>query len=441
MMGAVARGAYRGVMRAAAAAAAVAERVPGLPPGWQGIRERLGYLGDDARAMGAGGVAVWLHAASVGELVAVRPLLAGLRERYPERIYVVSTLTRSGLALAREMREVHVALLFPLDAPAAVRRVLEAFRLEAFLFTETEIWPTFLAAIAAAEVPAFMVSGRIGARSADRAAWLRPLYRDALAPVTCCMQTEEDARRVIALGADARRVVVTGSLKFDAPVTAPPPELAPVAAAVGGRRLIVGGSTHAGEDEALLAAWGALVATRPDLRLLLAPRHPERVAAVEALVRATGWRVVRYSALASGAEGSDALATPAVVLLDVVGPLAHCYGLGTVAFVGGSLVPAGGHNVLEPARAGLPVLVGPHTAHAADVVDRLVADGAALRVADGPALRDALGKLLDDTAQAAAIGGRGRAIVASGRGALERHLKIIAARLGSSRFARDGGRS
>jgi 3-deoxy-D-manno-octulosonic-acid transferase len=219
-----------------------------------------------------------------------------------------------------------------------------------------------------------------------------------------------------------------------------PPEHGPVATAVGGRRLIVGGSTHAGEDEALVAAWGTLVAARPDLRLLLAPRHPERVAAVEAAVQATGWRVVRYSALASGTAGADALATPAVVLLDVVGPLAHCYALGTIAFVGGSLVPAGGHNVLEPARAGLPVLVGPHTAHAADVVERVVAEGAALRVADGVALTAALRDLLDEPDRAAEMGRRGQALVASGRGALERHLKIIAARLGSRRFARDGGR-
>ena len=431
----LAMGAYRGVMTAATAAAGLASRLPGAPARWQALGARLGRLSDDERALASGAPAVWLHAASVGELNAARPLLRRLRERFAERLCVVSTLTRTGLELARQSPEAQLALLLPLDAPGTVRRLLAHFQLEAFLFTETEIWPTLLAELAARGVPTFMVSGRLGPGTMRHARWLRPLYRHALAGVDCCMQSEEDAQRILALGADPRRVQVAGSLKFDGAAADPPPDVLRLAAALGARRMIVAGSTHAGEDEMVLEAFRRVLAGRADLTLLLAPRHPERLAAVADLVRAAGFPLARYSELATLEEGQ----APAVILLDVVGPLAHCYALGVIAFVGGSLVPVGGHNVLEPARAGRPVLVGPHTEHAADTVERLVAGGAALRVGSAESLAWALAGLLDEPVRMADMGRRARALVEGGQGAVERHLKIIAARLSMTRFARAAG--
>src|SRR5262249_15263567 len=181
-----------------------------------------------------------------------------------------------------------------------------------------------------------------------------------------------------------------------------------------------------------------VAAGRGDVVLLLAPRHPERLAAVAERVRATGLPLVRYADVASAAD-PPSVPAPGVILLDVVGPLAHCYALGVVAFVGGSLVPAGGHNVLEPARAARPVLVGPHTANAADVVERVVRGGGGLRITTTDNLAWAFAALLDEPERAADMGRRARSLVESGQGAVERHLKVIAARLTVTRFARATG--
>ena len=438
MTGGVVGATYRGGMTAAATVARILARVPAAPRAWRRLDDRLGVLTTEERAIGMGAPALWVHAASVGELAAVRPLVTQLRTRFPGRACIVSTLTRTGLELARTMPEAHLARLLPLDAPTVVAATLREVRLEAFFFTETEIWPTWLLALAEHGVPTIMVSGRVSERTVARGRWLRPLYRAALAPVTCCMQTDADAGRIVALGAEPLRVHVTGSLKFDAAPAPPPAEVEHLRALLdgAGRRTIVAGSTHEGEEAAVLDAYDRVVRGHRDAVLLLAPRHPERLETVAALVTARKLPMLRYSALGAGdgvlPEG------PLVVLLDVVGPLAHCYGLGRIAFVGGSLVPVGGHNVLEPARLARPVIVGPHTANAREVVDRLLAGRGAIRVESTDALAWTLDHLLAHPDEATAMGQRAQALAQTGQGAVERHMKIIAARLVSASFARDG---
>jgi 3-deoxy-D-manno-octulosonic-acid transferase len=268
----------------------------------------------------------------------------------------------------------------------------------------------------------------VSPRTASWARWLRPLYAVALTGVVCCMQSAEDATRVIRLGADPALVDVTGSLKFESMPADPPESVRLFGAALGDRPLVVAGSTHAGEEDVLLDAFVRLAAGRPRLLLLLAPRHPERLEAVAALVRGRGLPLVSYRGLTAGAATLPA--APAVILLDVMGPLAHCYGFAVATFVGGSLVPRGGHNVIEPARAARPVLVGPYTETAADAVARIVAAGGGARVDSADAIVVALGPLLDDRAPARAMGQRARDAIAAGEGALARHLAVIETRLG-----------
>jgi len=419
---------YEGAMGLAAGSTAMAAALPGVPPGWRAAADRLGRLSPADRAALARGPVLWFHAASVGELRAVRPLIATLRSHRPGRVVLASTLTRTGLALARELPEVDATTLLPLDARAAVRALLDGVVLEAFCFTETEIWPTVLAEVAGRGAPAFMVSGRVSPRTAALARWLRSLYARALAPVECCMQTADDTTRVIGLGADPARVHVTGSLKFEHVASEVPDGVRALASRLGGRPALIAGSTHEGEESILLDVYARLAVDHPRLVLVLAPRHPERLERVGVLAGDRGASLVSYRELTTGTAALPDGA--AVVLLDVMGPLAHCYALGVAAFVGGTLVPIGGHNVLEPARAARPVLVGPHTATVEDVVARILAAGGGRRVRSGDDLVAALGAILDDPDAGREMGRRAREAIAVGEGALARHLAVIEARLG-----------
>jgi 3-deoxy-D-manno-octulosonic-acid transferase len=423
---------YAAIARATAAAAGAIARVSG-GRAWH-LRERLGGDGPAVRRCVGARPSVWLHAASVGELEGVRAILPLLRARCPEYAIVVSAMTATGVEVARGLAGVEAVMFFPLDAPAVVRRALDAVRPALFAFGETEIWPGFLAECRRRGIPCVMLSARMSARSARRYRLVRPLLRRALAEVTACAQSAEDADRLIEFGVSAARAQVTGNLKADAPVdegvrARARRVLAPVDG--GARRLLIGASTHDGEEAALCAAFFRIPGSA--FRLLLAPRHPERFLAVaRALDDAAGpW--VRFSDLETGVRR---YADEPVILLDTIGVLRTCFGMARIAFVGGTLVPVGGHNPLEPAADGCAVLFGPHVDHVREMAHALVEAGGARQVADAEDLARALQSLAADAAGMAAMGERAREFAATRRGAAARQVAILLAALGTAEGTR-----
>jgi 3-deoxy-D-manno-octulosonic-acid transferase len=390
------------------------------------LAERLGrYPPELAQGLG-GRPAIWLHAASVGELQGLRAILGPLRDRFPGHACVVSTLTATGRTLARDLPGVDGAFLFPWDARWIVRRALAMVGPDLFLFTETEIWPGFLSMCAARNIPCVLVSGRLSADSVRWYSWARPLMRRALARVTFCMQSEDDARRLTALGVDPERVNVSGNLKVEAPLDARVG--ARVAAVLGragvsDRALVIGASTHRGEEAALLQAFARLRARAGGMFLLLAPRHPERFAEVANLLDRDGGDWARFSELER--DGQTTARHARVILLDCMGILRSCFPFACLVFVGGTLAPVGGHNVLEPAAEGCAVVLGPHTEHVAEMVRLLVAAGGAHQVADAEDLGRVVAWLGADAEAARGTGARAAEVAAAQRGAVERHLRVI----------------
>ena len=385
------------------------------------LRERLG-LGHQEGSPGPCG---WIHAVSVGEAIAAAPLVEGLRRTWPALPLVVSTVTETG---ARVVRDRFAGLArhryFPLDFPGAARRVIASIQPAFFVCMETELWPNVLRGLAARGVPSMIANGRLSDRSFRRYRLVRGAMRRVLGDVTVfAMQSDEDARRVIALGAVPERVVVTGNLKHD-----PLPD--PAGAADLWHRLLglgadqpvwIAGSTHRGEDEAVLEAHGQARATRPDLVLVLAPRHPERVGEVMKLVAARGLTAIRRSEL-SGVHRPGA----PIIVLDTVGELAQLYSIADVVFVGGSLMAFGGHNMLEPALRGKPVLFGPHTFNFREAAAMLLNAGGAAVVHDAGELAAELQQLLADADLRGRRGAAAREAAASRHGAARTTLDLVA---------------
>lgn len=412
--------AYTSVLAAAVAAyapVALARRVS------RGVPLHLGArLGLRASRV-PGGRTAWIHAVSVGEAMAAVPLVEALHARHPEWPLVVSTVTETGASLVRaRLGGVATHRYFPLDFPGAVRRVIDALDPALLVCMETELWPNVLRELGRRGVPVMIANGRLSDRSFRRYARVRPLVRSMLAQVrVLAMQSDEHARRVLMLGAPPERVVVTGNLKHDAgPAGEGAAELwRRLLGLVPGRPAWIAGSTHRGEEEAVIAAHEAARARCPGLALVLAPRHPDRVAEVMALLRARGLPAVRRSALPGAGMGDR------VVVLDTVGELAALYSVADVVFVGGSLVDTGGHNLLEPARLGRPVLVGPYTSNFREIAGSLLEVGGAAVVRDGEELGARLAELLADAGRRAAMGEAGRRAAAARHGALSRTIELI----------------
>jgi 3-deoxy-D-manno-octulosonic-acid transferase len=386
------------------------------------LGQRLGRIGEGLPPEPRG----WIHAVSVGESAVAVPLVEGIRRRWPELSIVVSTITPTGARIVAERlagRAVH--RYFPVDLPGPVRRAVDAARPRFFIAIETELWPNFLRALAARRIPAMIANGRISDRSFRRYHRVRWLMRRVLADVSVfAMQSEEDARRIVALGAPPERVVVTGNLKSDLLPEASDDEAWRQRLGLGpGNRLWIAGSTHRGEEALALDAFVHAKARFPGLALLLAPRHPERAGEVEELIRARGLVAVRRSRLPQDA------ARGAIVILDTVGELAQLYALAEIVFVGGSLVPIGGHNMLEPAMRGKPVLFGPHTSNFREGAELLQMSGGGLVVKDGDELARELTRLLEDGDLASRMGRGAREAFVGRQGALSATLDLIARHL------------
>ena len=398
------------------------------------LRERLGRLPDSVVAALRGRRAVWVHAVSVGEVTAAAPLLRAIKARHPTLCLFVTTVTATGRQTVIErVPQADATAYFPLDFPRVVERVLRLIEPRAFLCVETELWPNFLFALARRGVPAFLVNARLTERSARRYAWARRLFQPALAGVFGFgAQTAADAERLAAIGADPGRIVITGNLKFDQGTEDADMPSAARRAGLGlgpEERLWVAGSTHPGEETHLVRAYLRLRQRDPRLVLLLAPRHLDRLDKVEAMVREEGAEPVRRTAPIGGRRSASAGpvsgATPRVILLDTLGELASLYAEAEVAFVGGTLAPVGGHNLLEPAARGKPVVFGPHTHKCEEIARTLLAVGAGVRVDSTKALVDHVGRLLADGALRARMGRQGLEMVARNRGAVERTLALL----------------
>lgn len=388
----------------------------------QRIAERL------ARdAPGPGPADVWLHAVSVGEVQAAQPLIRHLLGRETPLQVLVTTTTPTGAARLKELFGDSVAHRYtPYDLPEVVGRFLDRVRPRLAVVMETEIWPNTLAQCAARGIPAVLANARLSERSARGYARFPHLVRETLRRLDLiAAQGTTDASRFLALGADPARVQVTGSIKFDQRLPASLQDQSEAMRRIWGvgRPVWVAASTHEGEDEPILAAHRELRTHVPDALLVLVPRHPERFDRVAALVARERFPLTRRSA------GLPCTAETAIFLGDTMGELPVFLAAADVAFIGGSLVPTGGHNPLEAAAVGVPVVTGPHVFNFAAIVDLLVTEGAAAQVQDAGALAELVTRWLNDAALRARIGENGRRAIAQNRGALERLIGLIENRL------------
>ena len=382
-------------------------------------RERLGSL---PPALAAGTApTLWLHAVSVGEVLSAVPLVAAFRREHPDWRVVISTTTRTGRDMAEaRLREAAGIFYFPLDFACIVRRVLRHVQPTLVVVVETEIRPNPLRLCRARGVGVLLRSAPISDRSFPRYQRLGGLLALVLSHFDRIgAQSEDTAARLRALGAPPERVVVTGSLKFDVGADGAP-AVEVVARRLEGRPVLLAASTLRGEDEVVLEVLAHLRARVPDARLVIAPRHPERFDDVT--VAQAGLVVMRRTALTGSPE-----APFDVLVLDTIGELAALCAHATVVFVGGSLVPAGGHNILEPARYGRPIVVGPSMSNFAEIARLFLAAGALVQVTDASAAsRGEILALFDYSARRRAIGQAAEAVLARHRGAVARTLREIA---------------
>lgn len=393
---------------------------------YERIRQSAGFMPDSLMRKIEGRRAIWVHAASVGEIVATSPIVKDIKKKFPEAVVVVSVVTATGHAMAhRIIPEAEGIIFFPLDLPFLTRRILDIIKPITILLVETEIWPNFLRIAETEKIPVMMVNGRISDRSMKRYTMIRSFTKEMLASIQYfCMQSKLDAEYIEELGAARERITVTGNTKYDqtyAQVT--DEEKLKLQDEFGfGRNhpIIVAGSTHRGEEDAVLTAFNEILKAYPEARLLIAPREIMRGNDVKALAEKYGLRSICRSEMTGPVHEK----TP-VVVLDTIGELGRLYSLGDIIFVGGSLVRTGGHNILEPAAHGKPILVGPHMFNFKEIYALLSSREACLMVKDGKTLTDTMLMLCKNKELRETMGQNCLDIIYENRGATQRNTEEL----------------
>jgi 3-deoxy-D-manno-octulosonic-acid transferase len=373
--------------------------------------ERFGaYDAEKRAALAEAKDAIWIQAVSVGEVALCREFIPLVKSRFPGRTIVFSTITKTGNDLAKKLfAKDAVIIYFPLDYSFVVKKALALVKPNIYVMIETEIWPNFLNAVKRNAIPAILINGRISDRSFGKYKLAKPFLRNILKNIdSFCMQSRTDADRIREMGAEPDRVEVTSA------------DIRRELGLEDGDELIVAGSTHPGEEEAVVAAYQKLVKKFPKLKLLIAPRHIERTAEVEAVVRKYGFN----AALLSGLPCPLPLATcPSVFILDTIGRLSDFYSVAAIVFIGGSLIKHGGQNPIEPAIYEKPVIFGPHMFNFKNAAELFLAAGGAIRIKDGSGLIPALYNLLTDKKKQLEMGRIAKQVALDNRGATGQNLK------------------
>jgi len=391
----------------------------------EGFLQRMGFYPAAVRRSLSGHRPIWIHAVSVGEVLSAGRLAQRLKESFPKRKILLSTTTATGKKISRQaVTQADGIIFFPLDHPWIVRRALSAFDPSVIIFLETEIWPNFLRASRRRGIPALLISGRLSPRAFRQYRLFRRFFSQVVRQFTAVgMQSQENAERMIRLGVPPQKVWVTGSLKHATGEGKGVQDRETAETVIdlrggGNRQVLVAGSTHQGEEEILLDVFQFLKSRFPNLLMVLAPRHPQRFYEVERLLQKRSVRYERKSLM----NGQD---LPDVIFLDTLGELPTLYAVADVAFVGGSLVDAGGHNLIEPARLRKPILFGPYMTNFADLAEEMKRAGGGVEVKGKEDLTRAISALLADRAKAERMGELAYGVVEGDRGVIERSLNLI----------------
>jgi 3-deoxy-D-manno-octulosonic-acid transferase len=381
-----------------------------------GLTQKLGRLRKSVMRIIKGARPIWVHAVSVGEVMAAHPLVRELKKKYPNRKLILSTVTVTGHYTARRrVPEADAVFYFPFDYPCIVRRVIRNINPAVVLVAETELWPNFFRELKRAGIPSALINGRISSKSFGNYHKFKTFFSQVFDQVTLfCMQSDEDALRIKDIGADPEKVIVTGNLKFDQKISLS--RLNPVNIQTG-KKVITAGSTHRGEETALLDIFTRLRVKYPMLTLIIAPRHPERFDEVEGIINSAGYECQRRTNLKGPVRD--------VLLLDTIGELRTFYAICDIAFVGGSLVKVGGHNLLEPAAMKKPVIFSRFMFNFKEISEALLSSGGGIMVKDKNELYEQLDSLLADPERARNIGERAFRVIEANSGAAKKTLDAI----------------